>query len=140
MGGIMGLLPGIGKMKKQIDAAGIDDSIFKRQQAIIYSMTREERKKPKVLNAKRKQRVAAGSGTSVQEINKLLKMQRQMSDMMKKMGRMGKKGMMRQLGGMFGGKGGMPPGGMPGQAEIDGIFCQFGFNLNRRSRNIGAGL
>ena len=118
MGGIMGLLPGIGKMKKQIEAAGIDDSIFKRQQAIISSMTKKERKAPKILNANRKKRVAAGSGTSVQEVNKLLKMHVQMADMMKKMGK---------KGGLFGGAGagmlgkmmggGMPagmPGGMPG--------------------------
>ena len=85
MGGIMGMMPGIGKMKKQIEAAGIDDSIFKRQQAIISSMTRQERKSPKILNASRKQRVAAGSGTTVQEINKLLKMHQQMGGMMKKM-------------------------------------------------------
>ncbi len=120
MGGIMGMLPGIGKMKKQIAEAGIDDSIFKRQQAIISSMTKQERKTPKLLNANRKRRVAAGSGTSVQEINKLLKMHLQMADMMKKMGKKGGlmgamgKGMM---GKMLGGAGGAPvglPGGMPG--------------------------
>ncbi len=97
MGSILGMLPGIGKMKKQLDAAQFDDSVFTRQQAIISSMTKKERTHPKLLNASRKKRVAAGSGTSVQEINKLLKMHRQMADMMKKMG----KG-----GGMFGG--GMP--------------------------------
>ena len=114
MGGIMGLLPGIGKMKKQIEAAGIDDSIFKRQQAIISSMTKRERKAPKLLNASRKKRVAAGSGTSVQEVNKLLKMHVQMAGMMKKMGK--GKGMMGGLGKMMGMGGAMPagmPGGMP---------------------------
>ncbi|MBO6813678.1 MAG: signal recognition particle protein [Rhizobiaceae bacterium] len=124
MGGIMSMMPGIGKMKKQIAQAGLDDSIFKRQQAIISSMTRKERKAPKVLNASRKKRVAAGSGTSVQEINQLLKMHRQMGDMMRKMGK-GKGGMMGGLGSMMGGGmmnkltgggGGMPglPGGLPG--------------------------
>ena len=116
MGGIMGLLPGIGKMKKQIEEAGIDDSIFKKQQAIISSMTRAERKCPKLLNMKRKQRVATGSGTSVQEINRLLKMHQQMAGMMKKMSKQkgGMGGMMQKMmGGLGGGMGGMP-GGLPG--------------------------
>lgn len=94
MSSILGMLPGIGKMKKQLDAANMDDSVFTRQQAIISSMTKKERRFPKLLNASRKKRVAAGSGTTVQEINKLLKMHRQMADMMKKMGK---------KGGMFGG-------------------------------------
>jgi signal recognition particle subunit SRP54 len=116
MSSILGMLPGIGKMKKQIDAAGMDDSVFTRQQAIISSMTRKERSTPKLLNASRKKRVAAGSGSSVQEINKLLKMHRQMADMMKKMGgKKGKRGMLGGLGGLMGGGmpgmgGGMPPG------------------------------
>ena len=102
----------------------IVDSIFKRQQAIISSMTRKERKAPKLLNASRKKRIAAGSGSSVQEVNQLLKMHRQMGDMMRKMSKMGgKKGLMGGLGGMMGGGlgkmmggGGMPglPGGMGG--------------------------
>ena len=100
-------------MKKQIEEAGIDDSIFKKQQAIISSMTRAERKAPKLLNMKRKQRVAAGSGTSVQEINKLLKMHQQMAGMMKKMSKQkgGMGGMMQK---MMGGLGGGMPGGLPG--------------------------
>ena len=120
MGGIMSMLPGIGKMKKQIEAAGMDDSIFKKQQAIISSMTRKERKAPKLLNASRKKRVAAGSGSSVQEVNQLLKMHRQMGDMMKKVSKAGgSKGLMGGLGnmmggGMGGGLPGLPPGGMPG--------------------------
>ena len=122
MGGIMGMLPGIGKMKKQIEQAGLDDDIFKRQQAIISSMTRKERKAPKLLNANRKKRIAAGSGSSVQEINQLLKMHRQMGDMMRKMSKMGgKKGLMGGLGNMIGGGGmggllggGAMPGGMGG--------------------------
>jgi signal recognition particle subunit SRP54 len=117
MGGIMGLLPGIGKMKKQMDAAGLDDSILKRQQAIISSMTKHERKNPKVLNANRKKRVAAGSGTQVQDINKLLKMHLQMADMMKAMGKGGMKGLMGSLGGIMGG--GMP-GGMGGMGGMLG--------------------
>lgn len=103
MSGMLSMMPGIGKMKKQLAAANMDDSIIKRQVAIIQSMTKKERSNPKILNANRKKRVAAGSGTSVQDINKLLKMHRQMSDMMKKLGK-GKGGGM--LGGLFGG--GMP--------------------------------
>jgi signal recognition particle subunit SRP54 len=96
------MLPGIGKVKKQLDATNLDDRILKRQQAMIGSMTKAERKNPKLLNASRKKRVAAGSGTSVQDINKLVKMHRQMADMMKAMGK--KRGL---LGSMFGG--GPPP-------------------------------
>jgi len=135
MSGVMGLLPGVGKVKKQIDALGIDDSIFKRQRAIISSMTAEERRNPDVLKASRKKRVAAGSGTKVEEVNKLLKMHRQMADMMKAMGKgkglFGKMAGMAGMGGMGGGlpqvdpaalerlaKGGslpgLPGGGLPG--------------------------
>jgi signal recognition particle subunit SRP54 len=122
MGGILGLLPGIGKRKKQVASAGLDDSVVKRQQAIISSMTRQERKTPKILNANRKKRVAAGSGTSVQDVNKLLKMHLQMADMMKKMGKKG--GLLSAMGGgaagaMAGGMGGLGgmPGGLPGQMQ-----------------------
>ena len=92
MGGVLNMLPGIGKVKKQLDAANLDDRILKRQQAMIGSMTASERKNPKLLNASRKKRVAAGSGTSVQDINRLVKMHRQMADMMKAMGK--KRGML----------------------------------------------
>lgn len=95
MSGVLGMLPGIGKVKKQLDAANLDEGIIKRQQAIISSMTKKERRSPKVLNASRKKRIAAGSGTNAQEINKLLKMHRQMADMMKKLGR--NKGMLGKL-------------------------------------------
>jgi signal recognition particle subunit SRP54 len=107
MGGLMGMMPGIGKMKKQIDQAGIDDKAITRQIAIIQSMTPKERAKPDVLKASRKKRIAAGSGMQVADVNKLLKMHRQMADMMKAMGK--KKGGM--LGGLFG-------GGMPSPDEI----------------------
>ena len=108
MGGILGMLPGIGKVKNQIDSSNLDDSIFTRQQAMIGSMTRAERRNPKLLNASRKKRVASGSGTSVQDINKLVKMHRQMADMMKTMGR--KRGFLAQ---MFGAGG--PPPEMPAE-------------------------
>jgi signal recognition particle subunit SRP54 len=129
MSGVMGMLPGVGKVKKQIDAMGIDDAVFRRQTAIISSMTRAEKKNPDILKASRKKRIAAGSGTRVEEVNKLLKMHRQMADMMKQMGR--GKGMFARMGGMMGmGGGGAPamdpaaleklakggglPGGLPG--------------------------
>ena len=114
MQGMMGMLPGMGKMAKQIEDAGFDDSVIRRQIALIQSMTKKERANPQLMQASRKKRVAAGAGMEVSDLNKLLKMQRQMADAMKKMGKMGKKGLMRgALGSMFG-KGGMPgPGAMP---------------------------
>jgi signal recognition particle subunit SRP54 len=119
MGGVLNMLPGLGKVKKQLDAANLDETILKRQQAMIGSMTRAERKNPKLLNASRKKRVASGSGTTVQDINRLVKMHRQMADMMKAMGK--KRGILSQ---MFGGgpppelptdlpAGGLPQGGLP---------------------------
>jgi signal recognition particle subunit SRP54 len=107
LGGLMGMLPGIAKMKNQIAAAGLDDGILKRQVAIIQSMTPEERRKPDVLKASRKKRVAAGSGTEVQDINKLLKMHRSMADMMKAMGG-AKRGPLAGLANALGIGGGMP--------------------------------
>jgi signal recognition particle subunit SRP54 len=100
MSGVLGFLPGIGKIKKQIDAANLDDKLLKRQGAIISSMTPKERRNPKILQATRKRRVAAGSGTTVQEVNQLLKMHRQMADMMKSIGK--GKGGLAQLFGMGG--------------------------------------
>ncbi|MGB7245023.1 MAG: signal recognition particle protein [Sulfitobacter sp.] len=108
MEGMMGMMPGMGKMAKQVEAAGFDDSILKRQIALIQSMTKRERAQPALLQASRKKRIARGAGLEVSELNKLLKMHRQMGDMMKKMGKMGKGGMLKQaMKGMFG-KGGMP--------------------------------
>ncbi len=86
LGGLMGMLPGVAKMKNQLAAANLDDKLLKRQVAIINSMTPQERRNPDVLKASRKKRIAAGSGTKVEEINKLLKMHRTMADMMKMMG------------------------------------------------------
>lgn len=93
MSSILGMLPGIGKAQKKMASANIDDNLLKRQEAIINSMTPRERERPKLLNASRKKRIAAGAGASVQEVNKLIKMQKQMAGMMKKMGKMGGKGM-----------------------------------------------
>jgi signal recognition particle subunit SRP54 len=125
MGGIMGMMPGMGKMKDQMSAAGMDDKTFARQLAIIGSMTKAERANPDILKHSRKKRIAAGSGTDAAQINKLLKMHRQMADMMKAMGGKGKGGgMMRAaMGGLAskmglpGGMGGM--GGMPDLSKMD---------------------
>ncbi|MBU3890876.1 signal recognition particle protein [Methylosinus sp. KRF6] len=107
-GGIMGLLPGVAKMKEQIASANIDDKMFKRQRAIILSMTPKERRNPDILKASRKRRIAAGSGAKVEEINKLLKQHRQMADMMKAMGGGKGGGMMAKAAQMMGvGVGGM---------------------------------
>ena len=96
LSGILGMLPGIGKMKAQIEDANLDQGILKRQAAIISSMTMKERRAPDVIKASRKKRIAAGSGTSVQEINRLLKQFDDMSTMMKRMNKLGQKGLMRQ--------------------------------------------
>ena len=124
MSGLMGMMPGVAKIKNQIANAGIDDSILKRQVAIIDSMTPQERRNPDILKNSRKKRIAAGSGTTPEAINKLLKMHRGMADMMKAMGS-GKRGPMAGIGQMLGLGGGAPspeqmaemakkmPGGMP---------------------------
>ena len=119
MQGLMGMMPGMGKMSKQLDEAGLDDRVLRRQIALIDSMTKKERRNPDLLQASRKKRIAAGAGLEVADLNKLMKMHRQMADVMKKMGGMGKKGLLRGgLGALLGkGGAGMPgglPGGMPG--------------------------
>lgn len=108
MSGVMNLLPGVGKIKQQMANANVDESVLKRQEAIIGSMTKVERKNPKVIHASRKKRIASGSGTSVQDVNKLLKQHLQMADMMKRMSKLGQKGFMRSMAGMMGGMPGMP--------------------------------
>jgi signal recognition particle subunit SRP54 len=105
--GLMGMMPGIAKMKNQIAAAGIDDKIIKRQVAIIDSMTRQERKNPDVLKASRKKRIAAGAGQNVEQVNKLLKMHRNMADVMKAMGS-GKRGPLAGIAQAMGFGGGGP--------------------------------
>jgi signal recognition particle subunit SRP54 len=119
MSGVLGMLPGMGKIKDQIAGANIDDKVFKRQRAIIDSMTPAERRNPDLLKASRKRRIAAGSGTNPEQINRLLKMHRQMADMMKAMGG-AKKGAMGKMASMFGLGGGMPqlpPGALDGLAK-----------------------
>ncbi|HVZ15166.1 MAG TPA: signal recognition particle protein [Bauldia sp.] len=127
MSGVMSMLPGVGKVKKQIDAMGVDDSVFKHQAAIISSMTREEKKNPDILKASRKRRIAAGSGTRVEEVNRLLKMHRQMADMMKDMNR--GKGMFARMGGMLGMGGGAPAGMDP--AALQQAAQNMGQNLGK---------
>lgn len=129
IGGLMGMMPGVAKMKNQIANAGLDENVLKRQVAIIDSMTPQERRNPDILKASRKKRIAAGSGTTPEAINKLLKMHRGMADMMKMMGS-GKRGPLAGLGQMLGLGGGTPspeqmaelakkmPGGMPGAGAL----------------------
>jgi signal recognition particle subunit SRP54 len=104
MEGLMGMLPGVQKMKKQIAESGMDDRMIKRQRAIIGSMTRQERRKPDILAASRKRRIAAGAGVEVSEVNRLLKQHRQMADAMKMMTRNGGAGLAR-MASMLGGGG-----------------------------------
>jgi len=136
MGGLMGMLPGMGKIKNQLANANIDETVLKRQVAIIDSMTAQERRNPDILKHSRKKRIASGSGTRAEDINKLLKMHRTMADMMKAMGS-GKRGPLASLGAAMGFGGGampspeemkklaeqMPPGGglpptMPGMPKL----------------------
>jgi signal recognition particle subunit SRP54 len=98
MDGLMGLLPGVQKVKKQIAEAGVSDRMIRRQRAIIGSMTKKERRKPDILQASRKRRIAAGAGVEVAEINRLLKQHRQMQDAFKMMAKGGGKGFARMAG------------------------------------------
>ncbi len=116
MGGIGGLLdkmPGMGQMSDKVKGQ-VNDKEVGRLVAIINSMTPLERRKPDLINGSRKRRIAQGSGSQVQDVNRLLKQFKQMQKMMKQFKKGGMKKMMRQLGGMGGGMGGggLPPGGM----------------------------
>ena len=114
LSGLMGMLPGIGKIKQQINNANVDEKTIVHQQAMIQSMTPQERLRPKIIQASRKRRIAAGAGTTVQEVNKLLKQLITLNKMMKKMGKMGQKGLSRH--------------GLPG-VGIPGISSSFGDRL-----------
>lgn len=112
MNSILSMLPGIGKIQKQMAEAKVDDKMIGRQLAILSSMTPKERQNPQILHASRKKRIAAGSGTQVQDVNKLMKQYQQMQTMMKRMKKAGgMKNLMANMPGMGGG--GMPPGGLP---------------------------
>jgi signal recognition particle subunit SRP54 len=119
MEGLMGMLPGVQKIKKQIAEANINDKMVDRQAAIISSMTKEERKKPDILAASRKRRIAAGSGVDVAEVNRLLKQHRQMADAFKMMSKGGGKGF-AQMAQMLGGAGGGGAGGMDRLKNLGG--------------------
>ncbi|MBX7493335.1 signal recognition particle protein [Qipengyuania sp. 1NDW9] len=124
LGALAGMMPGMKKAKAAMQASGMDDKVLIHMDAIIGSMTPKERKRPKLLNAKRKKRVAAGSGTQVQDVNKVLKMHQEMAKAMKQIKKMGG---LKGLGALFG-KGGLgaampglggpggpgPMGGLPG--------------------------
>jgi signal recognition particle subunit SRP54 len=132
MSGLMGMLPGVARMKNQLAAANLDERVLKRQVAAIDSMTPQERRHPDILKASRKKRIAAGSGTKVEDINRMLKMHRTMADVMKAMGG-GKRGPMAGFANMLGLGGGMPspeemaklaekmPGGLKGGGLPPGL-------------------
>jgi signal recognition particle subunit SRP54 len=102
VGGLMGMMPGMKKIKSQLADANIDEKIINRQEAIISSMTKLERKNAKIINASRRRRIAMGSGVTVQDVNRLLKQYQDMSTMMKKVSKMDKKSFMRSgLGNLF---------------------------------------
>ena len=103
MGAMMKMIPGLGKMAGQLDAAGMDDSLVKKQEAILSSMTQKERSQPALLNASRRRRIANGSGTQVQDVNKLMKQFEQMNKMMKQLKKMGMGGMMKSMKSLLGG-------------------------------------
>ncbi len=112
LSGVMGMLPGAPKIQRQMKGANVDDGLVKRQLAIISSMTRRERRRPEIIKASRKQRIARGAGSTVQDVNKLMKQFQEANRMMKKVKKMGKKGLMRHgLPGAFPGGG---PAGGPG--------------------------
>src|SRR6202044_1381883 len=140
MSGLMAMLPGVAKIKNQIAERNLDEKVLKRQMAIIDSMTPKERRNPDVLKASRKRRIAAGSGTKPEDINRLLKMHRTMADVMKAMGG-AKRGPMAGIANMLGLGGGMPnaeemaklaakmpgglPAGMPGASGALGLPPNF---------------
>ena len=133
--GLMGMMPGVAKMKNQIAAAEIDDKIIKRQIAVIDSMTRQERKNPDILKASRKKRIAAGAGLKVEEVNKLLKMHRNMADMMKAMGS-GKRGPMAGIAQAMGFGGGMQP---PSPEEMKALAEKMPGGAGRRHARAAEG-
>ena len=117
--GMMSLLPGINKAQKKMTQSGLDNKAIDRMEAVILSMTTRERAKPDIINAKRRIRIAKGSGTRVQDVNKILKMHQEMARVMKKVK---KKGGLGALSSLFGGGAGtlpqMPPGGVPGMGDL----------------------
>ena len=134
MQGMIGMMPGLGKLAKQVENSNINDKVIKKQIALITSMTKKERANPQILQASRKKRIAMGSGQEVSELNKLVKMHRQMADMMKKMGRKGNRGMLRSLVGDLTGLG-------KSQQDLDGLLnpnpsLNKEFDANIKSKNL----
>jgi signal recognition particle subunit SRP54 len=109
MKSLIGMMPGMGKMASKLDSSKLEDKSIKHQIALIQAMTKKERVNPLILQASRKKRISNGSGLEVSELNRLLKMHRQMSDMMKKMGKSGNKGMLRGMMGQMMGNGASLP-------------------------------
>jgi signal recognition particle subunit SRP54 len=149
MEGLMGLLPGVQKMKRQIAESGVNDKMIDRQLAIIGSMTKAERKKPDVMQASRKRRVAAGSGVDVAEVNRLLKQHRQMADAFKALSRGGGKGFAQMAQMLGGGGGGMADrlktlgGGkmpMPSEAEMEEMARKLQADGGFKLPGLGGGL
>jgi signal recognition particle subunit SRP54 len=115
LGALAGMIPGMAKAKAAMANGGPDDKTLGRMEAVICSMTPKERAKPDLINAKRKIRIAKGAGTTVQEVNKLMKMHQEMETAMKRLRKMGgMKGMMAMLGKMGGGAGAGGLGGLLG--------------------------
>ena len=150
MGGLMGMIPGFGKLQKQMAAAQMDDKVITHQEAIILSMSAKERNNINLLNASRRKRIASGSGTSVQEVNRLIKQYMEMAKVMKKMGRQGAGGLLKSLmgGGMQGNPSqgdidlssmadlmksnkGMPPGKLPGLGNLGNLPPNFPFGKKK---------
>jgi signal recognition particle subunit SRP54 len=134
----MGMMPGIAKMKNQIANAGLDDKVLKRQVAIIDSMTRDERRHPDLLKASRKKRIAAGAGQNVEQVNKLLKMHRNMADMMKAMGS-GKRGPLAGIAQAMGMGGGLG-GGAPSPEQLKALADKMPGGMPSLPKDLPAGL
>ncbi len=140
LGGMMDLMPGVQKAKQQMAAANINDKMLARQEAIIMSMTPQERRKPDILAASRKRRIAAGAGVDVAEVNKVLKMHRAMADMMKKVGKGGMKGLAAAMGGMMGQGAPAGPGAQVNQAALKGLQNMGGAAGAPKLPGLGGGL
>jgi signal recognition particle subunit SRP54 len=138
MSGLMAMLPGVAKKKSQLAERNLDEKVLKRQMAIIDSMTPAERRNPDLLKASRKRRIAAGSGTKPEDINRLLKMHRTMADVMKAMGG-AKRGPMAGLANMLG-LGGGAGGGMPSAEDMAKLAAKMPGGLPPGMPGAGGGL